>query len=166
MSTELEFDEFFRADRVPLEAFLCAAGFDREDAQDAAAEAMMYAYRRWASVRSPRAWVRKVAIRIAVRNAQRVRESTARAMDLIHPQRYDLSGPMAEVDERLRLLDLLKVLPPRQREVIAWSLDGFSAAEIAEQTGLAPATVRSTLRHARRKLRATWERGGGMHDEP
>ncbi|MEV6598752.1 sigma-70 region 4 domain-containing protein [Actinoplanes sp. NPDC051346] len=43
-------------------------------------------------------------------------------------------------------------LPHKQREVLAWTIDGYSVAEVAEFTGANAATVRSHLRHARKTL--------------
>ncbi|NBH03416.1 sigma-70 region 4 domain-containing protein, partial [Amycolatopsis sp. SID8362] len=57
------------------------------------------------------------------------------------------------VDQHGELIDLLASLPGRQRMVLAWSLDGFTPAQIADALRIAPATVRSTLRHVRERLR-------------
>jgi RNA polymerase sigma factor (sigma-70 family) len=162
VSSGPEFDEFFRRDLVPLIAFLSKAGFEREDARDAASEAMACAFWEWKSVQQPRAWVRKVAFRIAARQAQRSRESrlrmTERSRLILGNQQVD---QMADVDQRLRVLDLLDGLPPQQRVVMAWHLDGYSTSEIAEHMEIAVATVRSTLRHARHKLAVKWRSEGG-----
>jgi RNA polymerase sigma-70 factor (ECF subfamily) len=40
----------------------------------------------------------------------------------------------------------------RQREVLAWTYDGATPADIASELGVEPATVRSTLRNARAVL--------------
>jgi DNA-directed RNA polymerase specialized sigma24 family protein len=50
------------------------------------------------------------------------------------------------------VLALLRALPPAQREVLALAADGFEPGEIAEITGQHTATVRSNLRHGRRRL--------------
>jgi DNA-directed RNA polymerase specialized sigma24 family protein len=47
---------------------------------------------------------------------------------------------------------MLKSLPAAQRVVFALHVDGYGHADIAEITGQHPDTVRSNLRHARRKL--------------
>jgi len=49
-------------------------------------------------------------------------------------------------------MGLLTSLPTEQREIMAWTIDGYQPSEIAELTGRTAATVRSHLRHARRKL--------------
>jgi RNA polymerase sigma-70 factor (ECF subfamily) len=41
-----------------------------------------------------------------------------------------------------------------QRKVLAWTYDGATPEEIATELQMHPATVRSTLRHARAALRS------------
>jgi DNA-directed RNA polymerase specialized sigma24 family protein len=48
---------------------------------------------------------------------------------------------------------MLKTLPTEQREVMAWTIDGYAPTEVAEMTGQKPATVRSHLRHTRNSLK-------------
>ena len=61
------------------------------------------------------------------------------------------------VDEKERLakvLDAIKSLPDRQREVLTLrTLDGLSYEEIAERTGMNQLTLRVLLSQARRKIR-------------
>jgi RNA polymerase sigma-70 factor (ECF subfamily) len=49
-------------------------------------------------------------------------------------------------------MQLLRALPAAQREALALTMDGFTPKEIAEMTGREAVTVRSHLRHARRRL--------------
>lgn len=69
----------------------------------------------------------------------------------------DDPGPEAELDRaevRRRVDAAADGLPERQRMAFRLlDVEGRSAAEVAEMTGLAPGTVRSHLHHARRKLR-------------
>jgi RNA polymerase sigma-70 factor (ECF subfamily) len=48
----------------------------------------------------------------------------------------------------------------RQRQILAWTYDGATPAEIAAELGMHPATVRSTLRNARAALRRLRAEGG------
>lgn len=61
------------------------------------------------------------------------------------------------VDEKARLakvLDAIKSLPDRQREVLTLrTLDGLSYEEISRRTGIHPLTLRVLLSQARRKLK-------------
>ncbi|MEU0788713.1 sigma-70 family RNA polymerase sigma factor [Amycolatopsis sp. NPDC005961] len=142
-----DFDAFFRADFPPLVAFLCKAGFEAELARDIAAEAMLHALEAWPTLEDPRAWVRRVAGRLldAVDDA---RTDWTAAGD---PQ--DDEKLAALVDQHAGLIDLLASLPGQQRLVLAWSLDGFTPTQIAKALRIAPATVRSNLRHVRERLR-------------
>ncbi|MEU4249284.1 sigma-70 family RNA polymerase sigma factor [Amycolatopsis sp. NPDC026612] len=142
-----EFDAFFRADFPSLVAFLCKAGFEVEPARDVAAEVMLHALEAWPTLEDPRAWVRRAA---------------GRLLDVPGEARADwtLAGDPREdeqlaglVEQHAGLIDLLASLPGKQRTVLAWSLDGFTPAQIAEALRIAPATVRSTLRHVRERLR-------------
>jgi DNA-directed RNA polymerase specialized sigma24 family protein len=142
-----DFDAFFRADFPALVAFLCKAGFEVETARDAAAEAMLHALEAWPTLEDPRAWVRRVAGRL-LDAAGDARADWPQAGD---PQ--DDEKLAALVDQHAGLIGLLASLPGRQRMVLAWSLDGFTPAQIAQALRIAPATVRSNLRHVRERLR-------------
>jgi len=142
-----DFDAFFRADFAPLVAFLCKAGFEVETGRDVAAEAMLHALEAWPTPEDPRAWVRRVAGRL-LDAAGGARADWTLAGD---PQ--DDEKLAALVDQHAALLDLLAALPGQQRTVLAWSLDGFTPSQIAHALRIAPATVRSNLRHVRERLR-------------
>jgi DNA-directed RNA polymerase specialized sigma24 family protein len=57
-----------------------------------------------------------------------------------------------EIETRHTFLILLRSLPAAQREVMAWTYDGYRPTEIAALLGKPPATVRSLLRDARAAL--------------
>jgi RNA polymerase sigma-70 factor (ECF subfamily) len=61
----------------------------------------------------------------------------------------------ADLDARVgrhQVIEQLGLLPPRQRQVMAWTFDGYTPAEIAEELGLSSATVRGSMRKARNTL--------------
>jgi RNA polymerase sigma-70 factor (ECF subfamily) len=70
-------------------------------------------------------------------------------------------GPERQLDSREQaqaLLDALAALPEQQRTAFLLQAEGgFSLTEIAETTGAALETVKSRLRYARARLRATLE---------
>jgi RNA polymerase sigma-70 factor (ECF subfamily) len=149
-----DFDEFFRADFPLLVGFLGKADFELEVARDAATQAMFHAFEVWKSISFPRAWVRRVGIRMATEQVMLRRDGAERAVR---------SGPVcadhdtedklfAFVEDSSFVVTLLGRLPERQRVVMAWSLDGFSPLEIAEGLGVGEATVRTNLRNARERL--------------
>ncbi|MEV6646595.1 sigma-70 family RNA polymerase sigma factor [Amycolatopsis sp. NPDC051371] len=142
-----DFDAFFRADFPQLVAFLCKAGFEAELARDIAAEAMLHALEAWPTLEDPRAWVRRVAGRL-LDAAGDARTDWTQAEDAADDEKL-----AALVDQHAGLIDLLASLPGQQRLVLAWSLDGFTPTQIATALRIAPATVRSNLRHVRERLR-------------
>ncbi|MFF5481049.1 RNA polymerase sigma factor [Streptomyces sp. NPDC012935] len=70
------------------------------------------------------------------------------------------------LDEEKDVIDAIASLPERQREVMAWSYDGFSIPEISDLLRVDAGRVRSNLYLARNKLRETlsgnldWFMGG------
>jgi RNA polymerase sigma-70 factor (ECF subfamily) len=54
----------------------------------------------------------------------------------------------AEIENRHTFLAMVRGLPLRQHQVMAWTYDGYLPTEIAALLGKDPATVRSTLRDA------------------
>jgi DNA-directed RNA polymerase specialized sigma24 family protein len=154
-----EFDAFFRAEFPPLVAFLCKAGFEVEAARDVAAEAMLHALEAWPVAGDPRAWVRRVVGQLLDAAGD------ARADWSLGGDPRDDEELAALVEKHSGLIDLLASLPGRQRMVLAWSLDGFTPAQIAEALRITPSTVRSTLRHVRERLgRQQGARPGGHRD--
>jgi RNA polymerase sigma-70 factor (ECF subfamily) len=58
----------------------------------------------------------------------------------------------------LRMLDRL---PARQRQVLAWTVDGYAPAEIAAELQMTPEAVRASLLKARRALATDPDITGG-----
>jgi RNA polymerase sigma factor (sigma-70 family) len=52
--------------------------------------------------------------------------------------------------QRQEVTQVLQALPPRQRQVLALTIDGWTPAEIADLLGIDSAAVRSNLMKARR----------------
>ena len=59
---------------------------------------------------------------------------------------------------------MLDLLPLRQRQVMAWTLDGYTPAQIADELQITAEAARSSLKKARRTL-ATYLREEGMSGE-
>jgi RNA polymerase sigma-70 factor (ECF subfamily) len=149
-----DFDQFVRREAPALVAFVrrvanvCAA-----QAQDAVQDAIIKAYENWAEIDHPRAWIRQVAQRAARAEAARSQDGMVRAVAGGHLVTVHHDPDIAVLhSEHDQLLRYLTDLPTKQRLVMAWHLDGFDNEEIAEQLSMAPATVRSNLRHARTAL--------------
>ncbi len=76
-----------------------------------------------------------------------------------------------EWEERHEVLRLLNLLPPRQRQVMAWTYDGSSPADIAAELNISAEAVRTNLKRARRTLATHLElleerpQGGGLPED-
>lgn len=148
-----EFSLFYMEQMPRLVAFLAAQGTGLPLATDIAQEAMAAAYRSWESLDVPKAWVRVVALRSWRKAA--IQQRTKSPLERVPTSSGLLSAAQAtEIEQRHTLLALLATLPPAQREVLAWTFDGYGPTEIADLLGKTPATVRSLLRQARAALQA------------
>jgi RNA polymerase sigma factor (sigma-70 family) len=82
----------------------------------------------------------------------------------------DRQGPLSAAtevelhDEARTVLAALADLPPKQRQVMAWSIDGFSPGEIALELDVDPAAVRQNLAKARKNLKQALEVARGGHE--
>jgi RNA polymerase sigma factor (sigma-70 family) len=131
---------------------LMAMGASRAEAEDATQEALILAWRKWDSISEPAAWVRTTASRIFWRRARKRCNQVVLLGDEIADQAATETDLAVFTEEQQNVLRLLRALPARQRAVAALYYDGMSYEEIADLLGSQPNTVRSQLRHARKKL--------------
>lgn len=123
---------------------------DRAEAEDVVQEAFVRAVtagRRFTGTANPEAWLRTTAINLhrsrwrKLRNFSRIKERIAT------PQ--DVPG----LDERLDVIEALRSLPAEQREVVALHhLADLPVADIAQELGVPPGTVKSRLSRGREAL--------------
>jgi RNA polymerase sigma factor (sigma-70 family) len=147
------FSEFYRSFVPTLVAFLVWQGARLPDATDIAQETMVKVYQRWSEIRQPQAWARTAASHELVRRVARVREDPVEQV----PEPNSLLPPSFDVEKwelRHEILSGLRALPPRQRQVMAWTLDGYTPTEIADLLEITPEAVRANLMKARRALAA------------
>ncbi|MFC8704878.1 RNA polymerase sigma factor [Streptomyces anulatus] len=145
------FSSFYRATVRSLVGFLVNQGANVHVAADIAQDTMLSAYERWDTIDHPRAWVHTVASHALLRRIASCEEEPVEQVPeptslLVSP---DAIGAW---EARHDLLPLLRSLPPRQRQVLAWSLSGFTPGDIAEQLGMNDDAVRASLYKARRAV--------------
>ena len=145
------FGAFYREAVPTLVAFLMWQGAALAEAADIAQETMIAAYQRWTTIRVPLAWARRVASRALARRIARVGEDPVDDLAQANPLLPDESG-LSDWEQRHDIPRLLALLPPRQRQVMAWTLDDYTPAEIAEELQINPDAVRANLHKARRSL--------------
>ena len=137
-----EYTWFFRTEfrSVVRTAYLVLRDVQR--AEDVAQDAFTQLYVHWPKVsryERPEAWVRRVAIRRAVKMLQRDR----RRIELERVDAPIASDPLAYDDE---LAEALGELPPQQRAAVAlFYLEDRPVAEVAEIIGCSPSTAKVHL---------------------
>jgi RNA polymerase sigma factor (sigma-70 family) len=150
----LGFDEFYRRFVPSLVAFLVWQGARFVEAADIVQEIMCRVCQEWAKINQPMTWARTAASQELARRIASLEDDTDRqlfARNSLVPESFDgeIWGSRHEV---LRMLDRLS---SRQRQVMAWTLEGYSPAEIASELHLDFDVVRANLAQARRTLGTT-----------
>lgn len=149
-----DFSDFYRGFISTLVGFLLWQGSPVEIAVDLAQETMIKAYRRWDDVEYPKTWARTVASRELVRWFSRTHEEPVGEISEGACSLLPCTDELAAWELNDELLQALRLLPPRQRQVLAWNVDGYEPTEIAEILGIEPAAVRASLMKARRTIAA------------
>jgi DNA-directed RNA polymerase specialized sigma24 family protein len=148
MESPDEFSWLFRREYADIVWTANVVLHDYPRAEEVAQEAFARLFENWAKVSRydrPGAWVRRVAIRLATKIAQR--QSRLSTLDRAWP--VAAGEPPLDLD----VLAAIRLLPPRQRAVVALHyVDDLPAHEIAEILGCGTATVRVHLHRARMRL--------------
>jgi RNA polymerase sigma factor (sigma-70 family) len=143
------FDEVFRDSYREVVRVVAPVVGSVADGEAVVQDAFLKAFVRWRRIGRydrPGAWVRRVALRDAVRHAGRRRRQPA-------PERSPEVALDHSVVTRLDVVRVLDVLPPRQRAcVVLHYLAGEPVAEVAEALGCRESTVRVHLHRARATL--------------
>ncbi|MDQ1246351.1 MAG: hypothetical protein QG597_719 [Actinomycetota bacterium] len=150
----MTFEEFYLAAKDDCLRAMVAATADVPEAEDVTAEAFARALDRWPELQhhpSPRAWVVRTALNLRTdRHRHRQRTSTL-VTKLARPE--VAPEPPSPIDPAL--LDALRQLPARQREVIALRvLLGLSGAETARELGITTGSVGTHLHRGLAALRS------------
>lgn len=158
----VEFSKFYMENVPRLIAFLVCQGVSVIDAADCVQETLIDALPPvWATLRYPYAWCRLVAHRKACELTQRRREALFADPELAGSPLVAAGIDVEYFESNHEFLRWLARLDSgKQREILAWTYDGATPAEIAAELGMNPATVRSTLRNARAALRRLRAAGG------
>lgn len=141
---------------------------NRADAQDAAQEAMLRAFRFFRGFHGgdARAWllqiVRNTCFTMLEKNRPRETmdefDEELHGLPAVTPEMITIAG-----DNRERLTRALEALPPRFREVLVLrELEGCSYKEIAAITSMPIGTVMSSLARARQRLQRVLTESGNQ----
>ncbi len=120
-----------------------------QDAEDAVGETVLDAFARIRLLRDAgafRAWMFRI---LTTKCARRIRQY-AQAPDELEES---LRGTEADLDRQFDVRRALSLLPPEDRLIISMNIfAGYSSREIGEYLKMNPATVRSRLSRALKKL--------------
>jgi RNA polymerase sigma factor (sigma-70 family) len=145
---EEEFAWLFRAEFTSVARTVFLIVHDRGRAEDIAQDAFMKALQNWRTVSGyerPGAWVRRVAIRLAVRHAKRERLRPFLERDSTGPAYEQLPDP--------DVARAVATLAPMQRAaVVLYYWDDRPVAEIARVLQVSESTVKQHLHRARKRL--------------
>ena len=148
-SERVEFEWIFRSTYASVLRTTYLVLHDRGRAEDVTQDAFLRLYERWGSVspvEHPEAWVRRVAVRAAVRSAKKTRLRSAPP-----PDDRPTMDELPDVD----LARAVASLAPQQRAAVAlYYLDDLPVADVAHHLGVSPSTVKQHLFRARRHLAA------------
>ncbi len=154
-----DFRNFYRNFVPALVAFLMWQGASLVEAADVAQKTMIEAFRRWSQIDQPELWARTVASRTLMRRATAT-EQGCRAGLPIHSMLLPASVDAKAWEHRHAILGVLSGLSSPQRQVIAWAMEGYSSAEIANELNIGFGAVRTHLTKGRGMLAA--DRGPSM----
>ena len=140
----------------------------RDDADDLAQDAFIYAFTRLDTLQNPQAfhaWLRSIVVRTASKRLRRQRLLTRLGLRRSEPIEPDtMISPDAPVDiavELRHVYSLVEKLPPQEHvALVLRRVEGMELLEIAEEMKLSLATVKRRLASAEARLgRATAKRG-------
>jgi len=146
------FDAFYREEYRAVVALIYGLKGSGPAAEDLAQEAFLRAHRDWTRVGTmvaPAAWVRRVALNLAMSRYRRLRVETAVRLRL-RSETSSLPSPTAESEA---FWVEVRRLPRRQAQALALHyIDQLSVGEIADVLDVADGTVKALLHQGRTRL--------------
>jgi RNA polymerase sigma-70 factor, ECF subfamily len=165
--TEEEFDAFYAAAFPRLTGQLYAFTGDHGEAQDVVQDAFVRAWNRrreFLADGAPEAWVRTVAMRLAVSRWRRAK----RWLELVRrtPPPEFTPGPESGQAHLADLVAALRRLPEAQRmAVVLHHLCDLSVEQVASETGAPVGTVKARLSRGRAALARELGSGDGERED-
>lgn len=160
-ATAEKIENFFRWRYRTLVALALFLGVSQQEAEDAVSATMEEMVGRWPEIRNPAAYARRAVMSNLIKAKERSRKLIHRLKERGH------ASPDAHFDQAMTIWEnqqwvdqLLSSLPPAQREVLAYLVEGFKPAEVAILLGKTPACVRKNLQLAVERLRAREDLAG------
>lgn len=150
------FEDFFRGAWRELIRHAMIAGATKDEAEDAASQAMVEMLRKWPVRPRPLAYARRAVvnnyIKARTRGNQRIAQRLIERGHVSHHEGAEDSRLTASEDNEWAA-DVLRLLPPAQREVMERIVQGHSCDETPAVLGKSSEAVRRNLCDARVRLR-------------
>lgn len=147
-----DFESWYRQEYPRLVTALQFVARNREEAEEAAAEAFTRCLERWDrsdAPRNPSAWTYTVGLNLLKRRWARRRRESEYTQTLPPPITVEGDAPSVE------LWSAVAKLPERERiAVVLRYIGGLAEREVADAMKVKPGTVAATLSRARNTLRA------------
>jgi RNA polymerase sigma-70 factor, ECF subfamily len=161
------FAEFYLANYARTVATVAAMLGNRAEAEDVTQEAFARALARWPRLSGydlPDAWVRQVAVRLAIDSVRRRRRAGKLAERVAASPAPAPPDPLDPLPSTYLTAALLRV-PLRQREVLVLHyLTDLPVEVIARERGISAGTVKTRLAAGRRRLEQELSRQGEAPD--
>lgn len=133
---------------------------DDHAAADIAHTTFEKALPRWGSIRNPKAWLYAVAHNEVKARGKALQQEIITST--VPEQAGELSAALTAEwrAEQRAVAEELKILAPKQQQVMAWTLADFTDAEIADALGMTADAVRQNRHKAKRNLQRVLEAKG------
>jgi len=126
-------------------AYLCATyGLEPADAEALMNTAALQVLAHWATLQTPLAYFWTILRRAVQQHLGAVARDQQRRAAYARQQRFQTKLAACTAHQ---VADLLAAVPPRQRQLLAWFVQGYDDAQVAAQLGTTPHAVRQA-RHA------------------
>lgn len=148
--------------QLPLVARLVRRYVSEHDAEDVAQRAVMRALDKLDTFRgesSFRSWVHRIAVNVALNHVRDHRREQAQPVDEADLITNTLgTARLVAREARVRLLDAVSELPPKQRLSVELRLfQELSFADVATRMGVTEDSAKANFHHALKRLRAALE---------
>ena len=140
---------------------------DREDLLQDIASGIWKSLPRFRGESSERTWIYRIAHNIAIRSSSQVRVRSAREPVIervFDPASLDTNAEDALLldEKRQALMRAIHELPGADRQIVTLHLEGLSAAEIEEITGISQGAIATRLTRIRQRLSERMQGGRGQ----
>jgi RNA polymerase sigma factor (sigma-70 family) len=163
------YEEFFRSSFRELVRAAMYAGATLQEAEDAAAKALMEMLRHWDTCKRSLAYARKAAVHNFIKARTRGTRRVARRLierGHVSYQEGAQDSELTRAEDEEWVAHVLSSLPPAQREVMELIVKGLDQDEIAEKLGQTKEAVRRNLCDARARLSRELNANGERRQDP